>query len=146
MKETLPEYNLDDWPPIPDLENGIAAHQGANLIRLTSKELVEFLDEILYEIKGGIKMIQLGQKVKDIITGFTGIAHGRATYLAGCNRILVQPEFDEKKDDKYPDAVWIDEPQLKTVGKKIISLSYDDPKTFSQQEKKKPGGPPGYFR
>ena len=36
--------------------------------------------------------IKLGDKVKDTITGFTGIAVARLEYLAGCVRISIQPQ------------------------------------------------------
>jgi hypothetical protein len=37
-------------------------------------------------------MITLGDKVKDKVTGFTGIAVARTEWLNGCVRISVQPE------------------------------------------------------
>lgn len=52
--------------------------------------------------------IKLGDNVKDRITGFKGIALARAEYLAGCVRILIQPEgLDEKGEARESD--WIDE-------------------------------------
>ena len=36
-------------------------------------------------------MIELGEKVKDTITGFTGIATARTDYLYGCIRVEVEP-------------------------------------------------------
>ncbi len=33
--------------------------------------------------------IELGDKVRDTVTGFTGIAIGRAKWLYGCDRIVV---------------------------------------------------------
>ena len=58
-------------------------------------------------------MIGLGQTVRDKISGFTGVATGRAEFLYGCERILVQPKLD--KDGKPQEADWFDEPQLDTV-------------------------------
>ena len=36
-------------------------------------------------------MIRLGDKVKDSITGFTGVAVSRCEYLNGCIQIEVKP-------------------------------------------------------
>lgn len=58
-------------------------------------------------------MINLGDKVRDRITGLTGIAIGRTEWLFGCVRMIVQPQ--ELREGKPIDAVSIDEPQLDLV-------------------------------
>lgn len=65
--------------------------------------------------KGGEKMaeIKLGDKVKDVITGFEGIAIAKAEYLNGCIRFEIKPE--KLKDSKTTEAEWIDIQQLKVV-------------------------------
>lgn len=63
-------------------------------------------------------MVTLGMKVKDMVTGFTGIAVSSHFYLNGCTRVTVQPEID--KDGKLPGTATFDEPQLVTVGTKKI--------------------------
>ncbi len=63
-------------------------------------------------------MIELGDKVKDKVSGFTGIAIGVTKWLHGCNRIIVQPVVG--KDGKYPDNASFDEPQLEVVSKKKV--------------------------
>ena len=55
-------------------------------------------------------MIELGQTVKDKVSGFVGVAVTSHEYLNGCRRISVQPPVD--KDGKLPDVVTFDEPQL----------------------------------
>ena len=62
-------------------------------------------------------MIQLGQKVKDKITGFTGIAIGKCEYLTGCTQYGVAPAAG--KDSKIPDTHWFDENRIEVVGKGI---------------------------
>lgn len=57
--------------------------------------------------------IKLGDKVKDKVTGFKGIAIGVTTWLHGCKRIAVQPQ--ELKDGKPIDALSFDEPQLEMI-------------------------------
>ncbi len=56
-------------------------------------------------------MITLGSKVKDVVSGFEGVAMGRAEYLTGCTQYLVAPvKLD--KDNKLGDAHWFDEGRL----------------------------------
>ena len=77
--------------------------------------------------------IELGMTVKDKITGLTGVAVCRATYLTGCDRIYIQ--LLEIKDSNPPEWVAFDENQLEIVkGKKVIDLS---PKNTTE----KVGGP-----
>lgn len=76
--------------------------------------------------------VKLGDEVKDIVSGFQGIAVSSHTYLMGCDRITVQPPYN-KKEGKLPESHTFDEPQLKVIKNKII------PKAL-----KKPGGPEKY--
>ncbi len=55
-------------------------------------------------------MIELGDLVKDQVSGFKGIATARHTFLQGCDRISVQPAVD--KEGKLPETQAFDEPQL----------------------------------
>jgi len=60
-------------------------------------------------------MIELGMKLKDKVTGLTGIAVAKVEYLNGCVQYCVKPEMG--KDKKYPDGQYIDVAQLEVVGK-----------------------------
>lgn len=75
--------------------------------------------------------IQLGNKVRDKVSGFRGIAIGRAVYLNGCTHIMIQPTLD--KDGKYVDAHWFDDVQLQILDG---GLEIEETK-----EEKPPGGP-----
>lgn len=75
-------------------------------------------------------MIKLGQKVKDKVTGFTGIVIGKAEYLTGCNQYGVQPKVT--KEQKVDSAIWFDEGRLEIVGPGIA------PKEVAAKKK---GGP-----
>ena len=55
--------------------------------------------------------IKLGETVIDPLTGFTGTAMIRHTYLHGCNRISVQPKIDA--DGRLQPESTFDEPQLR---------------------------------
>lgn len=57
--------------------------------------------------------LELGTKVKDKVTGLTGIITTRTEFLHGCVRVGVQPQ--ELKDGKPVDPVSFDEPQLEVL-------------------------------
>ena len=61
----------------------------------------------------------LGDKVKDKITGFEGIVTGRHQWVNNCNTYSVQPQI--LKDDAPQDACNFDESQLDLVEEKKIS-------------------------
>lgn len=65
-------------------------------------------------------MINLGDEVKDSVSGFTGIAIGRSEFLNGCARVGVQPKV--QKDGTLKDAVWFDEPQLTVLKKNKVKV------------------------
>lgn len=48
----------------------------------------------------------LGDRAKDVITGFEGIVTGRCEYLTGCEQVLLIPPVD--KDGKRVDGEWFD--------------------------------------
>ena len=79
-------------------------------------------------------MVNLGDSVKDEVSGFKGIVVAKHEYLQGCTRISVQPPV--KKDGSMVEAQTFDEPQLQIIKSKAIkrkSASYD------------PGGPEKYI-
>lgn len=55
-------------------------------------------------------MIKLGTRVRDSITGFSGVAMARTEYLNGCARVGVQAA--QLHDGKPVDPQWFDEQQL----------------------------------
>jgi valyl-tRNA synthetase len=68
-------------------------------------------------------MIRLGSKVKDVFTGFTGIATGRTEWLFGCTRICIEPT--ELTDGKPIESVWFDEQRVEVVEDKSPPVSKD---------------------
>ncbi len=62
-------------------------------------------------------MINLGDKVKDSVTGFVGIVTARTEWLNGCIRLAVQGPL---KDGKVPDTEHFDETQLVLVKSKVV--------------------------
>lgn len=75
-------------------------------------------------------MIKLGNKVKDVITGFKGVVIGRTEWLHGCTTCGVVPQ--ELKDGTTIDSKWFDEGRLEVVKGKV--------KTHTENHDK-PGGP-----
>jgi len=57
--------------------------------------------------------IKLGSECIDLVTGFKGIAVARTVWLNGCARVTLQPKMG--KDNKVPETVTFDEPQLKLL-------------------------------
>ena len=60
-------------------------------------------------------MIKLGSKVRDRLTGLTGIATAKTEWLYGCVRIGIEPQ--ELKDGKPIEAQWFDEQRVEAVKK-----------------------------
>lgn len=58
--------------------------------------------------------VQLGDIVKDSITGFSGVAVGITTWLHGCRRVSVQP-MGVQEDGKPIEPAVFDEPQIVVV-------------------------------
>lgn len=58
---------------------------------------------------------KLGVQLRDIVTGFEGIATGRIEYLNGCIQFLVQPVGVTDKGERK-EGVWIDHQQLEVIG------------------------------
>lgn len=71
-----------------------------------------------------METVNLGDKVRDRITGVDGIAVGITTWLYGCRRVTIQPQ--EHKDGKPIDMVTFDEPQLEIVQTGVIT-PYETP-------------------
>ncbi len=65
-------------------------------------------------------MIQLGQRVRDRISGFEGTVTGRAEYLTGCTQCVVVP--DVAADGSHREAHWFDEQRLAPISAKRMVL------------------------
>lgn len=81
-------------------------------------------------------MINLGSKVKDVVSGFTGIAISKHSYLNGCDRFSIQPSVD--KDGKLPECETFDEPDLEVI-EEVVKAGH-----IEMIEKEK-GGPERYM-
>ena len=68
--------------------------------------------------------IELGDKVKDKISGFEGIAVSRTVFINGCVQYGVVPRVT--KGEKYPEEVGIDEDSLIVVKKNTVETKEED--------------------
>jgi hypothetical protein len=80
-----------------------------------------------------LKKVKLGNKYKDKVSGFIGVAVSKHTYLNGCARFTLQPESD--KEGKLPSCETFDEPQLELIKKGVAEV---------EPEKGRTGGPSKY--
>ena len=78
--------------------------------------------------------VELGDRVKDVISGQEGIVYGISDFLYGCRRVAVSPE--ETKDSNPVNNFWVDEPQLKVLQKEAVIAG--KPK---KKKKQRTGGP-----
>lgn len=62
--------------------------------------------------------IKLGSKVRDMVTGVTGIAVARCEYLNGCVQYCLVPPA-KKGATERPEGVYLDVGQLEVVGNGI---------------------------
>jgi hypothetical protein len=79
--------------------------------------------------------VQLGDKVRDRISGFEGIVIGITEYLYGCRRPFVQPTT-LTSDGKPLGAEAFDEPQLE-----VLERSSFQPVAENEPAPTKTGGP-----
>jgi hypothetical protein len=71
-------------------------------------------------------MVKLGDRVRDKISGFEGIAAARTEYLNGCVRITVEPEG--LHDGKPVEAQWFDEQQVDVIEAGAVTIVGRDAK------------------
>jgi hypothetical protein len=64
-------------------------------------------------------MVNLGDRAKDVITGFVGIVTGETKWLYGCKRLGLQAE-KPGKDGKLQETQWFDEGQVRVVKANVI--------------------------
>lgn len=65
---------------------------------------------------------ELGDELKDVITGFKGIVRGRSQYLTGCNSYGIQSQKLSENGNPQ-EWKWFDEDQLTRVKKEKIVLN-----------------------
>lgn len=71
------------------------------------------------------RSVQLGDEVRDKVTGFQGIVVAKYIYLQGCTRVCVQPRVNGT-EMKLPDAGTFDEPNLEVVREEVVTPGPQD--------------------
>lgn len=69
-------------------------------------------------------MVKLGNRVRDNITGFSGVATGKTEWLYGCNRICIEPA--ELHEGKPIEAQWFDEQRVEIITEDKPKISADN--------------------
>lgn len=69
--------------------------------------------------------IELGNKVRDRVTGFEGIATAKILFLNGCVQFCVKPSLSKAQINKgeYTEGQYVDVGQLVFVSKGLVELS-----------------------
>ena len=69
-------------------------------------------------------MAELGTRVRDRITGFTGIITGVCYYISGCNQAMVVPPVDDQ--GKRRESEWFDVQRLERLDDSNVVLDNDE--------------------
>lgn len=69
----------------------------------------------------GFSGIALGDRVKDTLTGFTGVVTGRAEYLTGCNQVYILPKSE--KENEIKDGAWFDIERIEKLEDRVVEVS-----------------------
>lgn len=64
--------------------------------------------------------IALGDRARDIITGFEGIVTGHCTYITGCDQVLLAPP---SKDGDFKESHWFDADRCSVVQSEAVRPS-----------------------
>ncbi len=105
--------------------------------------MLEFIDAGLSDrvTAPGHITIQLGDKVKDIVTGMNGVAISRVTFMNGCIYYNVQePQNMDKQTGitTVPDPVFLMQARLEVLKPEVAKVPVSAPTTGGRV----PGGPP----
>lgn len=65
------------------------------------------------------RAVNLGDRVRDKISGFQGIVTGRTEYLNGCARVVIEPE--ELHDGQIIESRYFDEQQIQVIEAGVIA-------------------------
>lgn len=86
-------------------------------------------------------MIKLGEKVKDTITDFEGVAVGKVEYLYGCKQI----QIEGVNNDLQPKSYWFDEQRVVISEETAEEPPYERPSGYTGGTRDAPigrGNPP----
>lgn len=64
--------------------------------------------------------IEMGDKVKDTLSGFTGVVLARSEHMTGCNQLYILPVSD--KDNDMKDGHWFDVERIEKLKAAVIEV------------------------
>ena len=64
--------------------------------------------------------IAMGDKVKDTLSGFTGVVLARCEHITGCNQIFILPKSD--KENEIKDGIWFDIERIEKITDRAVQL------------------------
>lgn len=64
------------------------------------------------------RLPEIGDRVRDKVCGFEGIASAHAKHLSGCDRLFVTPVVGD--DGKYVEGMWCDIDMLEIIEANVI--------------------------
>jgi len=67
------------------------------------------------------KDVEIGDRVRDKLTGFVGIAYGRWECMTGCVIFDVYPPM--KEDGTVPDSKWVDEARCEVLEEQAVTVT-----------------------
>ena len=82
---------------------------------------------------------KMGQRVKDVVTGFEGVITGMAQHMTGCDTVGVNPGVDDK--GKLQDVQWFDWTRLQLLDDSTITLPGLTPQDVITPRSRFLGGP-----
>lgn len=122
----------------PKIQEGSAVYPDAMFI---DQHTIKKLDDgvVAHSTPAPEVCIKLGNRVRDKVTGFEGIATNKAIYMNGCVHFTVVPRLKEGTETLVnPDASVIDYLRLEVVGEGIANEIVRPPRDPKNQH---PGGP-----
>lgn len=66
------------------------------------------------------KGIEMGDRVKDTLSGFTGVVIARSEHMTGCNQLYVLPVSD--KDNEVKEGHWFDVERIEKIEAAVIEV------------------------
>ena len=84
----------------------------------------------------------IGDRLQDKVSGYTGIVSGITKYATGCIHYGLAAEH--VKENKIPDWQWFDEGQLKLVKESVVKFEFRKDNYGQKKIRSAPGhNPPG---
>jgi len=83
------------------------------------------------------RKIELGDRVKDKVSGATGVVTGITEWITGCDTLTIAPSV--KEDGKVPDGVYIDINRAEVIERNAVIIETDVESRVGRNDKV--GGP-----